>query len=112
MATAEPRVRERSSRRRNCSRIASGLGSRSRKTWRSAAGRANLWTVDFPDPIVNPQRGVTHKVWIDHILASPNLVRADAAVRVVPDSGRIDVRDTTSRRASDHFAVHCALAVP
>ena len=79
---------------------------------RSAAGRANLWTVDFPDPIVNPQRGVTHKVWIDHILASPNLVRADAAVRVVADSGRIDVRDTTSRRASDHFAVHCALAVP
>lgn len=79
---------------------------------RKASDRASLWTVDFPDPIVNPQRGVTHKVWIDHILASPNMVRADAPFRVLPDSGRISARDTVARRASDHFAVHCTVSAP
>jgi endonuclease/exonuclease/phosphatase family metal-dependent hydrolase len=74
--------------------------------------RANLWTVDFPDPIVNPQRGVTHKVWIDHILASPDLVRPRGSLRVVRDSGRIAARDAIARKASDHVAVHCKLVTP
>jgi endonuclease/exonuclease/phosphatase family metal-dependent hydrolase len=76
---------------------------------RTAADRANLWTVEFPDPIVNPQRGVEHRVWIDHILASQDLVKRSGSFRVVRDSGRIALRDTISRRASDHFAVHCKL---
>lgn len=73
----------------------------------NAADRANLWTVEFPDPIVNPQRGLKHRVWIDHILASHDLVRPGAPLRVVRDSGRIAARDPIARKASDHFAVHC-----
>lgn len=76
---------------------------------KTATDRDNLWTVEFPDPIVNPQRGVEHRVWIDHILASQNLVKPSGSFRVVRDSGRIALRDTTSRKASDHFAVHCKL---
>jgi Endonuclease/Exonuclease/phosphatase family len=79
---------------------------------RTSADRANLWTVEFPDPIVNPQRGLEHKVWIDHILASQDLIRDGGPLNVVRDSGRIATRDTIARKASDHFAVHCTLRVP
>lgn len=67
------------------------------------------WTADFPDPIVRNPRGFNHRVWIDHILTSPDLIRANNPIRLVDNSGRIDDRDNSSRLASDHFAISCTL---
>lgn len=67
------------------------------------------WTADFPDPIVSNPRNWKHRVWIDHILVSPDMLQPNAALRLVNDSGAIDQRDQTSRTASDHFAVSCTL---
>jgi endonuclease/exonuclease/phosphatase family metal-dependent hydrolase len=77
---------------------------------RTAADREQLWTADFPDPIVNAQQW-RHRIWIDHILASPDLIAPGAPLAVVRDSGRIVAKDRTARSASDHFAVHCTLRV-
>jgi Endonuclease/Exonuclease/phosphatase family len=77
---------------------------------RTAADREQLWTADFPDPIVNATQW-RHRIWIDHILASPDLLAPGAPLAVVRDSGRIAAKDATSRKASDHFAVYCRLRV-
>ena len=69
----------------------------------------SLMGADFPDPIVRHPQGYDHRVWIDHILVSPDLVDANSPIRLVDGSGAIDARDPTSRRASDHFAVSCVL---
>ena len=71
--------------------------------------RKNLWTVDFPDPIVNNPLGYKHRVWLDHILLSPNMLQTNNPVHYVMDSGTIATKDNTSRAASDHFAVHCKI---
>jgi endonuclease/exonuclease/phosphatase family metal-dependent hydrolase len=76
---------------------------------KSAADRRKLWTAAFDDPIVNNPLGWKHRVWLDHILASPSLLDPAAPVRLVKDSGSIDTKDTTSYRASDHFAVTAVL---
>jgi endonuclease/exonuclease/phosphatase family metal-dependent hydrolase len=65
------------------------------------------WTADFPDPIVSNPMGFNHRVWIDHILVSPDLADANSPIRMVNGSGAIDARDNLSRLASDHFAVYC-----
>jgi hypothetical protein len=67
------------------------------------------WTADFSDPIVTNPRGFNHRVWIDHILVSPDLVDAASTIRLVNGSGFIDARDNNSRTASDHFAISCIL---
>lgn len=77
----------------------------------TSAGRRELYTADFPDPIVNHPLGYRHRVWIDHILLSPDLLEEGAPVRYVPGSGAIDVKDRASYEASDHFAVVCRLEV-
>lgn len=69
--------------------------------------RKDLWTADFPDPIVTHPLGYRHRVWIDHILVSPDMLRSGNNVRYVLDSGEIGVKDGTAKKASDHFAVHC-----
>ena len=67
------------------------------------------WTADFPDPIVNNPRGFNHRVWIDHILVSPDLADPQGPIRLVANSGAIDENDDTAELASDHFAVSCVL---
>ena len=71
--------------------------------------RNELWTADFPDPIVNNPLGWEHRIWIDHILVSPNMLENDSPVRYVMDSGEIGDKNPDSRKASDHFPVHCEI---
>ena len=78
---------------------------------KTASDRRKLWTAAFDDPIVNNPLGWKHRVWLDHILASPSLLAPASPVRVVRDSGRIDTKDTTSYRASDHFAVTAVMEI-
>jgi hypothetical protein len=71
---------------------------------------ADRWTADFPDPIVTNPRGWNHRVWIDHILVSPDLADQASPIRLVDGSGAIDAQnDDDARNASDHFAVTCVL---
>lgn len=67
------------------------------------------WTADFPDPIVNNPRDFNHRVWIDHILVSPDLADPQGQLRLVAGSGEIDENDDIAELASDHFAVSCVL---
>lgn len=69
--------------------------------------RKTLWTADFPDPIVAHPLRYRHRVWIDHILVSPDTLQAGNTVRYVPNTGGIGVKDATARKASDHYAVYC-----
>ena len=71
--------------------------------------RNSLWTADFPDPIVSHPFGYKHRVWIDHILLSPDMLQQNNPVRYVMDSGTVAPKDNTSRAASDHFAVYCTI---
>ena len=71
--------------------------------------RRQLFTVEFRDPIVANR--APHRVWIDHILVSPDLLEPGGSVRHVAQSGGIDQKDQTARRASDHFAVSCRIEV-
>lgn len=73
--------------------------------------RNKLWTADFPDPIVNNPLGYNHRVWIDHILISPDMLQSTNAIRYVMNSGKIGSSDSDSRKASDHFAVYCKIAI-
>jgi len=68
------------------------------------------WTADFQDPIVSHPFGFSHRVWIDHILVSPDLADSGSPFRLLPESGTIDSRDSVAREASDHFAVSCVLS--
>ena len=71
--------------------------------------RKTLWTADFPDPIVRHPLRYQHRVWIDHILLSPDTLRATNTVRYVTDSGKVGSKNKDSREASDHFGVHCKI---
>ena len=73
--------------------------------------KKNLWTADFPDPIVNHPFGYQHRVWIDHILLSPDMLLPTNSVRYIMDSGKIGAKNKDSREASDHFAVHCNIEI-
>lgn len=77
----------------------------------SSASRKELWTADFPDPIVEHPLGYRHRVWLDHILVSPDMLNADSKVRYVMDSGAIGEKNRDSREASDHFPVYCKIEV-
>ncbi len=76
---------------------------------KSSSDRRELWTADFPDPIVSHFMKFNHRVWIDHIVLSPDMLLATSPIRYVYDSGRIDERDATARDASDHRAVYCRI---
>ena len=78
---------------------------------RSAADRRKLWTAAFDDPIVNNPLGWKHRVWLDHILASPSLIEPTSPIKLLRDSGTIDTKDTTSYRASDDFAVSAVIEI-
>ena len=71
--------------------------------------RNNLWTVEFPDPIVNNPLGYKHRVWLDHIIVSPGMLDQTNPVYYKLDSGNIGLKNDISRNASDHFPVYCEI---
>ena len=71
--------------------------------------KKGLWTADFPDPIVSHPYGYKHRVWIDHILLSPDMLNETNSVRYVDNSGRIGEKNQSSYKASDHFPVYCRI---
>lgn len=71
--------------------------------------RRELYTAEFPDPIVRHPFGFKHRVWIDHILFSPDILRPNNLIKSVQNSGTICVKDQNSKSASDHFAVYCKI---
>ena len=73
--------------------------------------KKTLWTADFPDPIVRHPFRYQHRVWIDHILLSPDTLRPSNTVRYVMDSGKVGPKNKDSREASDHFAVYCRIEI-
>lgn len=74
-----------------------------------SATRNDLWTAEFPDPIVDNSFGRKHRVWIDHILVSPDMLDPDSPLRLVERSGRVGDKNADSRQASDHFPVLCQI---
>ena len=80
--------------------------------WMSKDSRQkkDLWTSDFPDPIVSHPYGYRHRVWIDHILCSRDLLNPGNPIRYVADSGMVAEKNNDSRNASDHFPVYCKIA--
>ena len=70
---------------------------------------SEVWTADFPDPIVNHPFGYKHRVWIDHILLSPDMLRPNNVIRYVARSGNVGLKNNDSRKASDHFPVYCTV---
>ena len=77
----------------------------------NAGSRKDLWTADFPDPIVASPLGYRHRVWLDHILVSPDMLSSDNKVRYVTGSGKIGAKNRNSREASDHYPVYCKIEV-
>jgi endonuclease/exonuclease/phosphatase family metal-dependent hydrolase len=77
--------------------------------WMNEKDRKDLWTAEFPDPIVSNSMGLKHRVWIDHILVSPSMLKPDSHLRYVTRSGRVGGPATTWRKASDHRPVTCEL---
>ena len=79
--------------------------------WMSKGSRTkrDLWTVAFPDPIVTSPLGWKHRVWLDHILVSPDMLEPANSVRCLVDSGRIAPKNRDSREASDHSGVYCTI---
>lgn len=73
--------------------------------------KKDLWTVEFPDPIVQHALGFKHRVWIDHILLSPDFLKPEAPIRYVEKSGMIGEKTKDAREASDHFAIYCKITV-
>lgn len=67
----------------------------------------DLWTAEFRDPIVS-SRG-KHRVWLDHIVLSPDLRLPGGKISYVEQSGTIGEKDAVAKKASDHFPVHCTL---
>jgi hypothetical protein len=74
---------------------------------RTKEKKLNCWTACFKDPIVNAPLGRKHMVWIDHILASPDMLQQNNPVNIVKESGNVYEKNTSSYNASDHFAVYC-----
>ena len=74
--------------------------------------REQLWTTDFPDPIVSAPFGGKHRVWLDHILISPDMLRSENHIRYVMCSGTIGDKDPVARKASDHYPVYCRIQTP
>ena len=66
-----------------------------------------LWTTEFPDQIVANR--ANHRVWLDHILISPDMLFPDSKLRYITKSGGIGKKDKISKEASDHFPVFCKL---
>lgn len=73
-----------------------------------------LWTANFSDPIVKQLFGKKHRLWLDHILLSPDMLVQDEEhppkVRYVEGSGKIWHTKKKNQEASDHFPVYCTIA--
>jgi len=73
------------------------------------ATKKNLWTANFEDPVVRHPFHYRHRVWIDHILLSPDMLQPTSPLRYVTNSGTVSTKNGDSRKASDHFAVYCRI---
>ncbi len=75
-------------------------------------GGKPFWTATYPDMIV--ANFAPHRAWLDHILLAPALLRADAPIHYVPDSGDVgpEEPDADGPPASDHRPVFCRIRVP
>lgn len=73
--------------------------------------KKKLWTADFPDPIISHPLGYKHRVWIDHIILSLDMLQQNNPVRYVTNSGKIGPKDRDAREASDHFPVYCKIEI-
>lgn len=78
-------------------------------SWMVKDNSKELWTTDFPDPIVSSPFEGNHRVWLDHILLSPDMLITDNPVRYMMSSGRIRAKDDVAQKASDHFPVYCTI---
>ncbi len=77
--------------------------------WMMGTAKTDLWTAEFPDPIVTSAIGLKHHVWIDHILVSPDMLDPQSPVRYDPnDPAAIGPRN---KKASDHFPVMCNIII-
>lgn len=76
-----------------------------------SGSRKDLWTADFPDPIVKHSLGYRHRVWVDHILVSQKMLKSDSSVRYAMDSGAVAPKNRDAHEVSDHFAVYCRIGV-
>ena len=68
-----------------------------------------LWTMEYADPIVSNYK--KHKAWLDYIFVSPGMLRKDAPIQYIADSGSISEKTDASKLASDHFPVSCKLEI-
>ncbi len=66
-----------------------------------------LWTMEYPDLIVKHLDN--HRIWIDHILVSPNMLDASQKFFYKMHSGDVVKKDEDAKQASDHYPVYCTL---
>lgn len=71
--------------------------------------KKDLWTIEFTDPIVSHPWDYKHRVWIDHILLSPDMLKPNGKLRLKPNSAKIAEKNAAAKEASDHSAVFCKL---
>jgi endonuclease/exonuclease/phosphatase family metal-dependent hydrolase len=80
--------------------------------WHKARSGKGIWTATYPDMIVaNLEQ---HRAWLDHILVSPGMLREDAAIRYVRNSGEVGEPSASTDGAkpiSDHLPIYCRLEV-
>lgn len=76
------------------------------KVFSEAPKNKRPWTAQFADPIVGHPFKWKHRVWIDHIIASPDMLGDRSPVSVVRDSGKLGPSDEDALEASDHRAIY------
>jgi len=68
-----------------------------------------IWTTEYHDPIVTNLK--RHRAWLDYIFVSPAMMKDDAPIRYIMNSGHISEKNEVSAKASDHFPVYCKIKV-
>ncbi len=71
--------------------------------------KKDLWTIEYQDPIVFNLK--MHRGWIDHIFISPSMLKSDAKIKYIMDSGEIAEKNETSQKASDHYPIYCKVRI-
>lgn len=67
-------------------------------------GIDNIWTVEYPEPIVGSN--ITHKSLIDHIFISPSMLNSNSPIQLVENSGAV-FNEKVAINASDHLPIYC-----
>jgi len=69
-------------------------------------GIDNIWTVEYPEPIVDNDK--SHKSLIDHIFVSPSMLNSNSPIRLVENSGSV-FDEKVAMEASDHLPIYCEI---